>query len=108
MPKRKLPIRKVSVGHVTYDLEFVKDLKNWRGVDLMGNCDHRNLRLELDEDLHPRHVGNTLLHEILHAIWGVYRLPVKDEERYVETLATTLVSLFRQNPRLYEVITRNE
>ncbi len=43
--------------------------------------------------------ADTLLHEVLHAVWHIAGLSHKDgEERLVATLATQICAVVRQNP----------
>lgn len=58
--------------------------------------------IEIQEDIPSvAKAVDTLLHEILHAIWWVYGLEdVDKEERSVGTMATALTALHRDNPWL--------
>ena len=49
----------------------------------------------------PQQAADTLLHEVLHAVWHIAGMNHKDgEERLVATLATQLCAVVRQNPNL--------
>lgn len=46
-------------------------------------------------------IADTLLHEILHAIWWAYGIEDRDEEeRTVATMATAWTQVYRDNPWL--------
>ena len=48
-------------------------------------------------------LADTVLHEILHACWSTMNLgPTEEEERAVSAMATALVAVMRDNPKLRE------
>ncbi len=52
--------------------------------------------------------ADTVLHELLHAIWRVYNLKVgDDEERTVTTLAMAMIQLFHDNIVLVAWLAKN-
>jgi hypothetical protein len=49
----------------------------------------------------PQQAADTLLHEVLHAVWHLAGCSTKDgEERLVATLATQLCAVIKANPDL--------
>jgi hypothetical protein len=55
----------------------------------------------------PERIVGTVIHELLHCIYGDAGLDVNDEEeRVVVSFETGLVSLFRDNPKLLNWIKR--
>ena len=46
-------------------------------------------------------LADTVLHEILHACWSTMNLgPTEEEERAVSAMATALIAVMRDNPKL--------
>lgn len=61
--------------------------------------------IRIDDPQPPLVVADTILHEILHAIWAERRLPNRTrEERAVTALAQGLTTVFRDNPGLLTYI----
>ncbi len=53
----------------------------------------------------PQQAADTLLHEILHAVWHIAGMNHKDgEERLVATLATQICAVVRQNPEIVKFL----
>lgn len=49
--------------------------------------------------------ADTVIHELLHGIWKFQHLPKKsEEERTVSVIATGLITIFRDNPKLLKWI----
>lgn len=49
--------------------------------------------------------ANTLIHELLHAIYDVYHIQdTDDEERTVTTMANGLTQVLKDNPELFTVL----
>ncbi len=53
----------------------------------------------------PQQAADTLLHEILHAVWMIGGLSHRDgEERLVASLATQICAVVRQNPDIVKFL----
>lgn len=73
---------------------------------VVGKCDElgyyesdlHQIKLQANQKWHEE--ANTLLHEILHAIWFCYNLGLEDEqeEKIVASLANGLMEMFARNP----------
>ena len=91
-------IKSIRIGYRQYQV------KAWSDAELLttesyGQCDKQRAIIyvctHLDDDL----VADTLLHEILHAIWHEYGLQDDDrEERIVHTLASGFIQVMKDNP----------
>ena len=93
----KLP-NKVKVGGIYYtitDKPFEIDPK---GTGAWGLTDHRSCIIYIDTGVSLNQVKDTLLHEILHAIFFIYNVDTGDgEERVVTPTASGLVQVFEDN-----------
>lgn len=68
-------------------------------ADRYGECDHTMHEIRLTLMHGWTKAANTLLHEILHAVWAMQALHDKDEEeRYVTSFANGLCSVWSDNP----------
>ena len=95
----KLP-GKVKVG--PYDIAIRKfpasDANEQR---IFSDFSADGLRIRITEDLTPAKAADSLLHEILHAVFWVWNIKSGDkEERTVNTVATALTTVFRDNPKV--------
>ena len=76
--------------------------------DNFGKYDRVNLTIEIRKDASPSQKAATLLHEMLHAIWGESDLTKKysndGEEAVVTTLESGLYSAMINNPKVFKYI----
>lgn len=100
-------IKKIKIGPVDYAIKMLpKDT-----TDQYGACvyDHQIIYLSPNQ-LHQG-ASDTLLHEVLHAIWheaGIEHNEIIVEETVVRTLSTWLRIIFRDNPALVKFIVDSE
>lgn len=95
----KLP-NKIKIGNMSITVERVKELKAPGGNDAYGRWmadEHRILiaphpSLAIEQD--------TVLHEVLHGLFTHFWLPRKNEEHIVACLASGLMMVMNDNPRL--------
>jgi hypothetical protein len=93
----------LKVGYKNYILRFADKLP---GDKTMGDCtypsqhNHTKGVIRIIKGLEPVEKGNTILHEILHAIFMDKGLELEDklEERIVLATANGLVAFIRDNP----------
>ncbi len=70
-----------------------------------GEVSHVLLRIRVDTCHGPLQALNTLLHEIMHAIWHQYSMGKDDEEeRSIEIMAGAWTQVYRDNPDLLRFI----
>ena len=87
-------------------------LTEWTQADVAttsshGQCNTQQGSIYVCTDDHPLTVLDTLLHEILHAIWHEYGLADREpEEHAVLMLATGLTQVLYDNPKLAADIVR--
>ena len=76
------------------------------GVPTVGMCDNSNLVIHVLDGQHPVEEANTLIHELLHAIWFIMSIDHDglDAEGRVLRLASGLVGVFLDNPELLAYI----
>ena len=70
------------------------------GTEKFAWADLRNQALFIEESLSSGKSRESILHEILHALYWVFDLKDKEkEERVISCLSTGLLSIFRDNPK---------
>lgn len=72
-----------------------------------GECDRTRLVIKIRSDLHPLKKRETLLHEILHAVWNASGVDyVKPgEEGYVFLISTYMFQVLVDNPNVVAWLT---
>lgn len=101
----------IKVGPFRYrvrtDKDAVSDLKSDRiyGIHRSGN-----LTITVDPDYPHDQVADTLVHEILHAIWHVVALPREklvnhQQEDIIDALSSILLGVLRDNHELVTYLT---
>lgn len=94
----------IKVGYRTYTIR-TWDILEADNANAWGLCDHANGIIWLCTEIDPKIVVDTLLHEIMHAIWNYMGLDEKHgEEPIVHRIGTGLTQVFCDNPQLVQWI----
>ena len=92
----------VKVGYRTYRIE-IWDTLEAMGANRYGECSHTARCIRVDVRHGPVQAAETLLHEILHAVWTIQMLKDDDgEERAVSAVSNGLTAVWIDNPGLLE------
>jgi hypothetical protein len=86
----------VKVGAVDYRI-----LLEGADPDEYGACDTATQIIHLSKNQTAQNVSDTLLHEIMHAIWnesGIFMNKKPNEETIVRTMSTWVRMVLRDNP----------
>jgi hypothetical protein len=101
----------VTVGAHTFTILADADTaRHTRNVHERGQCDVDGLTIRVDNDLPPSQLAETVLHEVLHAVWGGTGLAAigdldSHEEHVIRSLAALLYDTLRSNPGLVKYLT---
>lgn len=96
--KSKFP-KKIKIGPYTYTVDLYPDST----VSDHGACVYSHQTIFLNPSQHAERAGDTLLHEVLHAIWdlaGFDTMPDLHEETIVRSYASWLTAVLKDNPEL--------
>jgi hypothetical protein len=96
--------KKVKVGPYVYKVALFPDST----TSDHGACVYTHQTIFLNANQHAERAGDTLLHEVLHAVWDVAGFditPDLNEETIVRGFATWLSAILKENPRLVEFVT---
>jgi cob(I)alamin adenosyltransferase len=88
----------VKIGAVDY-----KILLEGAEADEYGSCDTATQTIHISKNQTAQTVADTLLHEIMHAIWnesGIFILKRPSEETIVRTMSTWVRMVLRDNPHV--------
>jgi len=87
----------IKIGATDYTVRIEDTLPD----DDFGYSDSRLQEIAISKDQNKQAAADTLLHEILHAIWhesGLFAIKRPDEETIVRITSTWLCLVFRDNP----------
>ena len=104
--KGKTP-KKLKIGAVDYTTHLLPAGTK----DQYGACVYTHQRIYLSPEMLHQQASDTLLHEVIHAIWseaGLDHIPDLNEETIVRTMATWLRMIIRDNPSFVQFITNSE
>ena len=100
----KLRPEYVKIMGRIYRVEFLE--KTPMGQMNVGQCDNHDMIIDILEHQHPIEEADTLIHEILHAIWFTMSISMggADEEAVVRRMATGLMGVILDNPHLLKYL----
>jgi hypothetical protein len=94
---------KVKVGYIDYKVEkWSHDQAD--ASERYGETDRVRRIIRIDTDYAPQQSAETLLHEILHCVWGLWSisdLRKLDEEAVVHAVGKGLATVIRDNPEVF-------
>lgn len=100
----KLPKRPEHVRVMGRDYLITYEDVALLGTDSLGRCHHALCRIVIQNGQHPVEEADTVLHEILHAVW--YCMSVAeggaDEEAVVRRLASGMMAVFMDNKHILQ------
>ena len=96
--------RDVKIAGQVYTIQEMP--KGWHGQsNSYGQCDTEKLLIHLATQIPSTRKAETLLHELLHAIYYEYGVNhADDEEATVHILSAGLFQVFKDNPEIVEEI----
>lgn len=109
------PPKTVEIGPHTYrvvvDKNAVAHDSVRNGSEVLGYCTTAEQRISIQPDQGPSMLRDTVLHEVLHALFDLTGLAGThsddDEERIIRPFATALLDCLRRNPTLVAYLTEN-
>lgn len=95
----------LKIGHRDIDVSAMRD-HDGPAHEMVGIFKRGHGIIEIDLQQKPQEQGETLLHEVLHALVYDRNLSMAEdvEERVVDTMAKALCALIRDNPTFFDVI----
>ena len=95
---------KIKVGFLTYKVEAIpKEVADAKGV--YGYVNHTKQIIRVDEELSAERYKEVLLHEILHTVYNMWGInDGEQEEEIVNKMGNGLATVFRDNPKLKEIL----
>jgi len=104
----KLPIDNLKIGYADFKLTALTEKDAGRRL-IDGECHLKEQEIDYDSAMHEQLIMNTILHEAGHAMVHVFGMKFKDddhEEHLVNALMGGVITLFRDNPKLYREVGR--
>jgi hypothetical protein len=88
----------VKVGAVDYSIRLINDFD-----DEYGSCIPHMQEIYICKNQTAQSASDTMLHEIMHAIWnesGLFMMKRPDEETVVRTMSTWVRMVLRDHPQV--------
>ncbi len=86
----------VKILGIPYTVEEVESIPET--IDTIGVCEVSKQKILIKKSLSKELKKQTLLHEILHALfWSMGEYELGENEKLVQSLATSLYQLFEEN-----------
>lgn len=90
---------KIKVGWAVYDIIAMDGIRN--RLSRIGEFDHVQREIRVENNGFPVDAAETLLHEILHAVRYVFHIGMGEQEEYlVGALSKGLMTIMVDNPDL--------
>jgi hypothetical protein len=99
--------KKLKIGAIDYTVHLLEP----KEVEQYGVCLYEHQRIYLSRNMLHQQASDTLLHEVLHAIWneaGLDHIPDLNEETIVRTMSTWLRIVFVNNPNFAKFVLNAE
>lgn len=90
-------MNKVKVAGVTYDVVMKEDVRSDADDQCYGLCNFKDLSIELLNDLPEERHNQTLIHEIMHAVFEESGIQMEDDEDLVNRLALVWFQVLKDN-----------
>ena len=100
-------IKSINIGAITYKVKMLPDTTD----NQLGACVFKHQTIYLSPNQLHQSASDTLLHEVLHAIWyesGLEYADVLVEETVVRTLSTWLRIVIETNPEFVKFINNSK
>ena len=95
--------QKVRIGYKDYKISFVKRVDIQKSC---GECDNTLGTIRIDKELKDIERANTVLHEVMHAIFYTQglQLTAKQEELIVTSITNGLIGFSRDNREFFDSV----
>lgn len=103
MARKKLPAKVYVLGH-EYVVEEMSE-KLFKEREAYGDCCNDQKKIRIYCGVAESVIRDTLLHEILHAMWHLTHIQNHDEEEKVVSRVSTALIGFLDDPRNDKIIT---
>lgn len=89
-------MKKVKVGGVTYKIKREKNLMHDQR-EAYGSCDHKELVIKMNDSINDQRYNQTLIHEIMHAVFDEAGLDLDNEEDIVNRISLVWYQVLIEN-----------
>lgn len=98
----------IKIGSLDFDLCFEEEVEV-DGDTCWGAINTYNQKIEIWSEASLQRQKETIIHETMHGIWGLFILsPKATEEEVCTKMAQGLMMVLRDNPKLAKILTEKE
>lgn len=103
---KHIKLRPIKVRIMGRDYVVVFDSDSLLGLENLGTCNNHNCVIAVKDGQHPVEEADTLIHEIMHAIWYTMHISGSGagEEEVVRRMASGFMGVLMDNPDLLKYL----
>ena len=100
--KNTIPFNAVKVGLYEYSIKEASNFTDSTIPDSIGECDFIIKQITIHSYLPLPQLQQTMMHEIVHAVTHTFNIPLPsdDMERVVDSMATGILTVLKDNPEM--------
>lgn len=107
-PPNSVQVGPVKVAVIHDELDSRRKYMQWDDTDSLGFFSAKHQYIVLDSDLPKDCMADTLVHEVMHAMFfqagGRAHWDMEEEEKFVSMLSGPLTDTLKRNPELVKYI----
>lgn len=90
-------VEKVKVGGVTYEIQRAESVEVNQDKNYYGVCNYREAVIEISNTVNRQRQDQTLIHEIMHAVFYEAGIELENEETVVNQASLILHQVLKDN-----------
>lgn len=88
---------KVKIGGITYDIEQKESVEVNQDKNYYGVCNFKNAIIEISNTVNEQRQEQTLIHEIMHAVFYEAGIELENEEEIVNRASLVWYQVLKEN-----------
>lgn len=90
-------VEKVKVGGITYEIKRKESVEVNQDKNYYGVCNFKDAVIEVSTTVNQQRQEQTLLHELMHAVFHEAGIEIEDEEDIVNRSSLVLYQVLKDN-----------
>lgn len=94
-------MKKIKVGGIVYDVELKEVVEINQDRNYYGSCDYKSAKIEIANTINEQRQEQTLIHEVMHAVFDEAGISLENEEDIVNRLSLVWYQVLKDNDFSY-------
>lgn len=90
-------MKKIKVGGIIYDVESKETVEINQNKNHYGSCDFKSAKIEIANTVNEQRQEQTLIHEVMHAVFDEAGISLENEEDIVNRLSLVWYQVLKDN-----------